>query len=199
LRVLVEAVVVVGSILLAFGIDSAWEARQDRLLETEYLEALLLDVERTHADSKNRAHLQARQAEELLALMEEVAAGTQPADTVFHHYPYVFILGESMDTYRDLVASGGTTRIRSVEVRRIMSRVQTRVDYVHNTEAWALDLFNSLRSGLVASGASLTEAQQAVVWASYAEIDEAVLVGHERLAADLEEAMSILRDELASR
>jgi hypothetical protein len=40
----VEGVVIVGSILLAFGIQAAWEARQEGRQETEYLSALLGDI-----------------------------------------------------------------------------------------------------------------------------------------------------------
>ena len=44
LRVFVEGVVIVGSILLAFGIDAAWEGGQERTLERDYLDRLLDDV-----------------------------------------------------------------------------------------------------------------------------------------------------------
>ena len=44
LRVFVEGVVIVGSILLAFGIDAAWEGRQERALELEYAERLKADL-----------------------------------------------------------------------------------------------------------------------------------------------------------
>lgn len=43
-RVFVEGVVIVGSILLAFGIDAWWEADQERDLERHYLGSLLLDL-----------------------------------------------------------------------------------------------------------------------------------------------------------
>ncbi len=40
IRVLVESVVIVGSILLALGIDAWWEGRQQRILEVQYAERL---------------------------------------------------------------------------------------------------------------------------------------------------------------
>ena len=43
LRVFVEGVVIVGSILLVFGIDAWWEGNQDSQLEDRYLERLATD------------------------------------------------------------------------------------------------------------------------------------------------------------
>ncbi len=40
LRVFVEGVVIVGSILLAFGLQAWWEGRQERAEERQALEAL---------------------------------------------------------------------------------------------------------------------------------------------------------------
>ncbi len=40
LRVFVEGVVIVGSILLAFGIQAWWDEREERVAEAEYLTAL---------------------------------------------------------------------------------------------------------------------------------------------------------------
>ena len=44
LRVLIEGVVIVGSILLAFGIDTWWEGRQERSQVRAELEALAAEV-----------------------------------------------------------------------------------------------------------------------------------------------------------
>ncbi len=43
LRVFVEGVVIVGSILLAFGIDAWWEERSDAALEQRLLISLLAE------------------------------------------------------------------------------------------------------------------------------------------------------------
>jgi hypothetical protein len=43
-RVLIEGLVIVGSILLAFGIDAWWEGRQERSLERQYAERLRTDL-----------------------------------------------------------------------------------------------------------------------------------------------------------
>lgn len=50
LRVLVEGVVIVGSILLAFGIDAAWDGRQERERTRRHLEALIREVRQTQEE-----------------------------------------------------------------------------------------------------------------------------------------------------
>ena len=50
LRVFVEGVVIVGSILLAFGLQAWWEGRQDSQLEDRYLERLATDLESDTAE-----------------------------------------------------------------------------------------------------------------------------------------------------
>jgi hypothetical protein len=48
LRIIIEGVVIVGSILLAFGIDAWWEGSQERELRIATLEVLLVDFEESH-------------------------------------------------------------------------------------------------------------------------------------------------------
>jgi hypothetical protein len=53
----IEAIVIIGSILLAFSIDAWWQARQERELEQLYLQRLLGDLElnRVSAIQSNKA------------------------------------------------------------------------------------------------------------------------------------------------
>ncbi len=159
----------------------------------------MLELELTRQDSNTKSESQTATADSTRGLAADVAAGIVPRDTVLFYGPTVWILNESMDSYRDLMASGGTTRVRSLDVRRTMSRVQKRVDYIHTTEGWALDLHNSLRAGMLASSTPLSQDNLAQVWASYDEIDQALLEGHARLVAAVDSALSVLREELASR
>ena len=68
-RVFVEGVVIVGSILLAFGIDAWWEGAQDRALETEYVARLKADL---IADTA-RHNLGVRQFETKTAVLLELS------------------------------------------------------------------------------------------------------------------------------
>ena len=63
LRVFVEGVVIVGSILLAFGIDAWWEGRQEREREATYLSALVAEVERNRVIFGKRRDVAARKLE----------------------------------------------------------------------------------------------------------------------------------------
>jgi hypothetical protein len=45
-RILLEGIVIVGSILLAFGIQAWWDQRQERIAEAEYLAAVRDEIER---------------------------------------------------------------------------------------------------------------------------------------------------------
>ena len=49
-RVLIEGVVIVGSILLAFAIDAWWDERQERSLTDRRIEALLSEFEQARAE-----------------------------------------------------------------------------------------------------------------------------------------------------
>ncbi len=55
-RILVEGVVIVGSILLAFGIDAWWDGVQERALELEYAERLRADLVQDAGTELSYAH-----------------------------------------------------------------------------------------------------------------------------------------------
>ena len=77
MRVLVEGVVIVASILLAFGIDAWWEDRQDRVREGEYLVRLAEDL---HADTTELAQVVRaweRNAQSAAVLRASLRAGPQ--------------------------------------------------------------------------------------------------------------------------
>ncbi len=111
LRVFVEGAVIVGSILLAFGIDAWWEERQERKEERVALEALrqefvnnievLRDTQRIHVDL-------AETADRLNELLLNAALGEtiQVADSLL----YVLIVYRTPDvamgTLNTLLASG---------------------------------------------------------------------------------------------
>ena len=81
IRVLAEGVVIVGSILLAFGIDAWWDGLQDQRLELEFLQVLeqdLLDNQRElarvgflHEASAARSAFLAGSSAELASLTQD--------------------------------------------------------------------------------------------------------------------------------
>ena len=54
-RILVEGVVIVGSILLAFGIEAWWDGRQERSSERDYLGRILTDLTETRENIVSRS------------------------------------------------------------------------------------------------------------------------------------------------
>jgi uncharacterized membrane protein YqjE len=67
-RILVEGLVIVASILLAFGIDAAWDVRQERRTEDQLLRTLLaeIDVNREELDHRRTQGAEARSASSLI-------------------------------------------------------------------------------------------------------------------------------------
>lgn len=85
LRVFVEGVVIVSSILLALAADAWWDGRQDRLEEERILRALSVEfAANREALTTNRLQHEAQQ-QAALVLLEAAASGTPPsADSVDH-------------------------------------------------------------------------------------------------------------------
>ncbi len=83
LRVFVEGVVIVGSILLAFGIDAAWEERQGRERKTAHLEALAVEIADTRSAlmaSQGRREVRIESMGSLLKAMRN--RGSVPPDSI---------------------------------------------------------------------------------------------------------------------
>lgn len=68
-RVLLESIVIVGSILLAFGIDAAWDRLQEREDEAEFLAALTRDMRANQAEAARVTDLEKRSSAALDAFL----------------------------------------------------------------------------------------------------------------------------------
>ena len=80
-RMMLEAILIVASILLAFGIDAWWNERQERIEETEILQGLKQEFDRNQTILENQI---AYHSEALLAIEELLAAsrrGSWESDT----------------------------------------------------------------------------------------------------------------------
>lgn len=123
LRILAEGVIIVVSILLAFGIDAWWDGRQDRRLEAEYLAAILGEVDRNlDALPGNRSVLE-RSYSDLLQARTLLRSGS------YMDSPGTFIVSlnrgliygvPSISTavFDDLTNSGRMVLIRDLDMRR---------------------------------------------------------------------------------
>jgi hypothetical protein len=73
LRMAAEAVIIITSILLAFGIDAWWDDRQDRIEETE----ILLGLKREFTQSRQTLEQQIERHSDGLLAMEELLTATE--------------------------------------------------------------------------------------------------------------------------
>ncbi len=79
-----EGLVIVASILLAFGIDAAWDVRQERRTEDQLLRTLLaeIDVNREELDHRRTQGAEARSAQLKLVDLIGPQSGTLSADSL---------------------------------------------------------------------------------------------------------------------
>jgi len=125
LRVFVEGVVIVGSILLAFGIDAWWDTRQEREEEQQILRGLQADFEANlqQLNEMIEAHMEFNRA--LIALEskadEELLA--VPADSVDGYIRAITVAGtfNARDgTLDGVLASGNLDLIRMASLRDVL-------------------------------------------------------------------------------
>ncbi len=121
-RVVVEGVVIVGSILLAFGIDAWWDHWNDRSAELEYLQALKSEFEAATLEIERDEFTRAQRLQHIDHLIGETkAAERAPRDSLilwlgglWKNSPYL----PPDAVYQDLVATGGLNLLSSDELRR---------------------------------------------------------------------------------
>jgi hypothetical protein len=122
LRIFVQGAVIVGSILLAFAIDAAWDVRQDRVQEVAYLGGILVDLRSDSTDLVDRQDTAIRgmaAADRLLELRRDPGS-TAPADSLamwFLHTAFVDNFQVLDHTYREILG-GGLSVIRDESLRR---------------------------------------------------------------------------------
>jgi hypothetical protein len=127
LRVFVEGVVIVGSILLAFGIDAWWEERQERVQEQEVLSSVRAELEENVGlvDDWFATHRRVDDAaREFLEVISDAQEGD--ADPVADSIIGEVIRGPTYEPVRAsldaAVSSGRMEVIRSEEVQRGLAR-----------------------------------------------------------------------------
>ncbi len=150
LRVFVEGVVIVGSILLAFGIQAWWDGRQERVEERQALEALARDFESA-----------AEEMDQVLLVMDSVAiaaniilgwtgpsADSRHADSLALLLPSITRVTDfhpPVGTLQALLGSGDLRLIRNDSLRAALASFPSRLDQIKTTEGYGADvLFGEL-------------------------------------------------------
>ena len=143
-RALTEGVVIVVSILLAFGLEASWAARLERQEEAALLQSIRSDVVENRsliAQHAQGTEAQIDLAQSILAVLAEGERGPA-SDSVVARIGDVFISNSwdpINDTYLEAMSSGRLALIDDSELRLRLARYQRRIDAV-------AELFTSIRT-----------------------------------------------------
>ncbi len=145
LRVFVEGVVIVGSILLAFGIQAWWDGVQEREDERQALEALARDFE-SAADTLDRELL----VMDSIAIAANIILGwtgpsadSRHADSLALLMPLITRVTDfqpPVGSLQALLASGDLRLIRNDSPRAALASFPSRLAQVKTTEGYGADL-----------------------------------------------------------
>ncbi len=143
LRVFVEGVVIVGSILLAFGLQAWWDGVQERIEEREIIERLISDVQADIQGIEGGLIALSRK-EQSLSRVDSVfgESDTRPRDPVLFLGDVIYgaqygwnQYGTRRTTFDELLGSGAFSLVRDTELRESISsyyaaylRAQNRID-----------------------------------------------------------------------
>ncbi len=150
LLIFMEGVVIVASILLAFGIEAWWDGRQERVEERQALEALARDFESA-----------AEEIDQVALVMDSVAiaaniilgwtgpsADSRHADSLALLMPSITRVGSfqpPLGTLQALLGSGDLRLIRNDSLRAALASFPSRLAQVSTTEGYGADvLFGEL-------------------------------------------------------
>ena len=121
LRILIEGVVIVVSILLAFGIDAWWEGQQDQAEEQRILSALLDEFAENSdilASTGEAHHREVRAMEALLAAAEsDELPANATLDTIFARTLYAKHYNPRTGALSSTISSGRINLVRNAELR----------------------------------------------------------------------------------
>jgi hypothetical protein len=131
-RVLVEGAAIIASILLAFGIDAAWDARQDRERELRQLIALHRDFQENFRQLDSLIHRQnvpVQAHTEALRVMHGLVPtpSADSASTLLSRSLGYYRLIPVTGAYESLISSGDIGLIRSSELRSALASWAGRV------------------------------------------------------------------------
>ena len=142
-RFVIEGVVIVASILLAFGIEAWWEGRQEREREREYVGALRQDFDQ-NLRLIDEAIADQESGVEMIVLLREQLSGSSPSvqrDSLNHHFALAFGVTTHQavpTTYDELVSTGELGLLTNADLRTALGSWSTQLQYTRRIEADAL-------------------------------------------------------------
>ena len=139
LRVFVEGVVIVGSILLAFGIEAWWDGRQERAEIRQDLANVSQELAANRDLVRFQMDLMERMVSGSAALLEIMNSGSaddlvEAPDTLVFLAMQVMTLNASLGALDALIASGRLAAIEATDVRRRLAGLRSLVEDVREDQ-----------------------------------------------------------------
>lgn len=133
---MVEAVLIVGSILLAFIIDAAWEQKNLTEQEREILLGVSSDLEDLIQRLEFWADFSDESADLLNRIMKSAPSDLRKVtlDSLFSSIIYVNVLDKGGGTLEALIASGRLEIIEDEEIRNSLARWPDRLEDIHTND-----------------------------------------------------------------
>ena len=118
---------IVGSILLAFGLQAWWDESRERVEEQEYFVALLDDIDAVISEANRTVALNdstTERSRQRIAAVEALRAAPDSIPTQI-----IFRLRANLDTYDDIISSGSVTQLRDPNVRHLLAILRAEMDF----------------------------------------------------------------------
>ena len=143
-RILAEGGAIVVSILLAFGIEAWWQERQERIVEQEYLVAVLSDIDAVIAEVNRTIAGNEELNESARQRVAVILDGAQLSDSLtkpmLNELRISYRLRANLDSYTDLLSSGGVTTLRDPTVRTALAKLRVQMDFEMQLFMWVVEL-----------------------------------------------------------
>jgi len=142
-RAVIEAVVIVASILMAFALDAWWAGVQARQQERQYLVALRREFSVARDSLESQASRRAWAVHVAEALIGQVQGSAEaPADSLLYWSSGLSLqidFDPPRAVYDDVIASGGTKLIRSDSLRIALAQYASQLELVRSADqqAWS--------------------------------------------------------------
>lgn len=156
--ILIEAGVIVGSILLAFAIDAGWDARGEASRRRAVIDGLVSDFAAVRADLDRVAGFHAENRAAAAGLMELGSRGPVP-DATAHLADSLFaaaVLGGSFDaplgTLQSLINAGDLDLIGDPELAAMLTSFPGLVSDLDREQAWMRELMLEMYRYLASIG-----------------------------------------------
>jgi hypothetical protein len=143
-RFLVEGVLIVASILLAFTIDAMWDARQERAKERDYLAALQVEMvlaSEELAEDHGRRDRWVAWSDSILAQIPERTAPDSAVNVWIQQVGMLMTrFFPPSSVLNDLVSSGNLSILTSADLRFALLTYQQHRERVNFMEDWAREV-----------------------------------------------------------